>query len=362
MTQMSESFAMGYGGIGHNLRQTKDGNVRQNGIQERRFINEYIVKNKYETVDELVRETIRKEVGKKLDQYNLRQIQTRHPERVKTIDEWIEATKRTHKGKDIMSEYIIQIGDRYTGSPYEMETDKDGNIIDTDGQKIKSWDTRKTPAYKNGEIKESKISKKLKRIYKDFLKEFQKKNPRARIVCAAIHGDEHGGLHMHINVIWFCDTRNGIGIGLGKTSAMAQQYQEQEGIKTKNTQAKNAQVLWQTDMRWLLKSVAEKHGIERQDMGNTEEHDSIPEYKKKQDKRCEALEAKEEELNRKEAELKQKEKELYEKERILNTDIAKQEWYILKTRHKEYYAKIHAEYLKQKKSNKSIDKTNGCML
>ena len=370
---MSQSFRMGTGGIEHNLRICKGNSIRQNGIQERRYLNENFIYD--DTIDssdyvrELVQKTIVEEIGDKLDKLNEEHIKKRHPERVRTKEQWIQSQVYTSKGKlrPIVHEYIVALGNKYTCCPYEMQLDGQGNIIDVHGDKIRTWDSRQTPAYRNGRIVESKISKLVKKVYKDFLVEFQKRNPRAKVLCASVHCDEQGGCHMHVDVLWVNNKKNDIGIGLSKTTAMKQQYEER-GIVTGKSRTDNAQNLWRKEMRALLEEVALRHGISRLDMNNKESYKSIPEFKKSQDRYCQHLEDRTTELDTREALLRDreelvaiKEKELEEKERELSTDIAKQEWYILKKEYPENYNFIHQKYLKNKNckkiSKKVLDKS-----
>ena len=373
---LSQSFSMGNGNINHNLRQTKGRGIRQNGVMERRFINEYSVSNV--DANKLLHDTIAGEVGNKLAMLNEKNIATKHPERVKTLQQWIEAQTKLCNG-NITHDYVVQIGDKYTGCPFEILLDANGNMLDKNGNIIKEWDTRKQPAYKDGKPIESNICKKIKQVYKDFAKEFIQANPQARVLCYAIHGDENGGVHMHITVCWFSKTKNGIGIGLSKINAMKQQY-EARGIKCKNTKKENPQTMWGKDMRALLKDVCKRNGIEKLDMENHEPHRTIPQFYKFKSKFCDELESKEtqleakediikskeeiikeleKKLKEKELELKEKEAILQEKELLLSNDIAKQEWYILKKMFPEMYQKIHNEYKIFKKSvNKGIDKVD----
>ena len=283
------------------------------------------------------------------------------------------------------------MGNRLTACPYEMEIDSNGKIVDVNGKSFESWDTRHRPAYKDGKIIESKICKKLKKVYKDFIVEFEKANPQAQVISASIHADEYGHVHMHLSVLWWSKTKNGVGFVLAETTAIRQQY-EARGIVCNRTRFDNAQNEWRKEMRQLLKDVALKHGIERLDMGNKEKHRSIYEFQQFKDKYCEKKEKefdtkekainvkqnilnerrknlfdkendlndKENELNDKENVLHKKEWELNEKETELSKDIAKQEWYILKKKYPDIYNLIHSEYIMKKNVNKGIDKTNNC--
>lgn len=267
---------------------------------------------------------------------------------------------------------MVQLGNKYTGCPFEMQLDKDGNILDKDGNKIKEWDTRKTPGYKDGIITESKRAKLIKKIYKDFLKEFQKANPQATVLCASIHSDEYGACHLHITVLWWSKKQNDVGYGLSYSSAMEQQF-DAKGIKYNHKRYDNATTLWKTNMRVLLKQVALKHNVVRLNMHNKEKHRETDGFKKYKDAFCyeQQLEfeqkeaeliAKENELKELEQKLKSLQNELEDKEQELSKDIAKQEWYLLKKTHPEWYSEIHSMHLKNKNNNrKSIKNKNNSL-
>ena len=359
--ELSQSFVMGHGGIEHNLRRCKGKSTRQNGIIERRHLNEVVVGADIKDVDATIKSVIQAEIGDRLDKLNERNIEKGHPERVKTLEQWIQTQcyDRAGKQRKVVQEYILQVGDRYTGCPYEMATDKQGHILDQNGRRIPAWDTRRQPGYKDGKITESERCRKLKKIYRHFVKAFIKENPRFRLLAAAIHADELGGCHIHINGIWINDTKNGVGIGLSKTSAMKQQYEE-AGLKTEASKKKNAQNQWRQDMRNLLEDICKGYGIDRKDMHNTKKHDNITEYKLEQDQACEDIERRMELLRNKEQALIAKESELKAKEQELQADTIKEEWYILKHKYPEVYAEIQAECKdrkkKQKKFYKSVNK------
>lgn len=358
---MSLSFAIGHGNIEHNLRITKGKGVRQNGVKERRFINEYSCDTsslpKCYTKD-LVYNTIYEEIKLPLAKYNEKQIATGHTERVKTPEQWIESQcyNRNGETRKVVQEVVVQVGDKFTGCPYEVQTNSNGYMLDKNGLIIKGWDTRKVPMYKNNTITESKISKKLKRVYKQFVKEFEKKNPQMKILCWGIHGDEGGGLHLHINYIFFSKTKNGIGIGLSKTSAMKQQY-ESMGIKCENDRTNNAQNRWRADMRLLLETICNKNSIDRLDKQNKEKHRTTKQFYAFKDKYCEDMERREKLLNAKRDYINACDESLKEALDENNHRMIQMEWYKLKTKYPDVYKDIHAEYEKDKKMlHKGLDR------
>ena len=320
MLAMSQSFSMGIGSIEHNMRIKKGRGLRQNGCLERRFINEHMVVDKELIKDtktyseKLIEKIVAKEIGDRLYKVNEKHLQQGHPNRVKTLKQWIENQQYDSKGKSrtIVNEYVVQIGDMWDATPYEKAVDENGNILDKNGKTIPLWDTRRRAGYKDGVITESQMSKKLKKVYRHFLKEFEKENPRARIVCASVHGDE-ASLHLHLNVCWVADRKNDVGISLAYTTALAQQYAD-KGIKTDNKKrCNNATTMWRDDMKKLLERVCLEHGIKRKIMHNKEKHKAIKPYQRFADARSEAFEKRDKELNQRENELNEKSRVLEER-------------------------------------------------
>ena len=296
--EMSQSFMMGDGDIAHNLRYRRGRNMRQNGVQERRFINEYIgvdeallqrckENRRIDYADEKIKEIIMPTIKPRLMEYNEKQIQTRHSNRVMTVDDWMKKRKHVHNGKErkLFSEYIFTIGDWLTATPYEVAT-RNFLPIDRDGNAIHPWNTNRKPAYKDGKITESAISKRAKRVYKELIKEIEARNKYAHVIAGAIHGDEGGAIHLHLDICWavpFPD--DPLGIRLGETVAMRQQYIER-GKNPPNKRKENAMTWWQAETRELFEEVCLRHGIRRKLMNNTEKHRDIEPFKKYNDARA----------------------------------------------------------------------------
>lgn len=316
MIALSQSFRMGTGNIEHNLRITKGRGMRQNGVMERRHMNELLTE--IDTSDNLVCKVVEAEIGDRLAALNEHHIATGHPERVRTVKQWIETQQYTRQGKrrPIVHEYVVSLGNKLTACPYEVERDSHGNMLDVSGSVIPEWDTRHTPAYKDGVITESEVCTTAKDVYREFLTMFKRRNPNARVICAVIHADENGSAHMHISVVWINSIKNGVGIGLSKTSAMQQQY-DLRGITVGDSKQDNAQNSWRVDMKLLLKKIAYTHGIEKLHMGNKEKYRTIEAYGSYMDARCAAIDKKEKELLEREKILLKREKMLLKKEKAL---------------------------------------------
>ena len=384
MLALSQSFSMGKGCLEHNLRITKGAGIRQNGVMERRWMNEHVIvrgdleKPNYEY--NLLRQVVTDKIGEELVKYNERMIQTRHPECVLTVDKWIEkkAYTRGGKKKKLICEYIINLGNRHTACPYKQKQDADGNLISKSGKIIPLWDTRVSADYADRDhIEESDISKKIKPILRDFVVEFQKENPQAEVLGYSIHCDEGGAIHAHLSVLWWSKLKplkNGntqcVGWGIAQSQAIRQQY-EARGITCGNEKKNNPLTRWRKHMRNLLYEVALLHGIDRLDMHNKEPHREHGPFCGYKDRYCEELEAehnkldakakklagKEEAVQAKEQEIKDKEKVIDDK---LTSNIAKKEWYILKKEFPDMYEKIHKKFLKEKGKNVLDRDTNVC--
>lgn len=377
MLALSQSFSMGQGSLEHNLRIKKGAGIRQNGYKERRHLNENVIvrgditQKDYEK--NLLVEVVRNKIGDRLNALNEKHIQSRHPERVMTVEDWIEKKAYTRKGKKkkLISEYVINLGNRHTACPYLQQTDADGNLLDKHGKIIPLWDTRRGADYKDGKVVESAISKKLKPILRDFVQAFIEANPQAEVLGYSTHCDEGGAVHAHLSVLWWSEIPpnkngkvNGVGYGIAESQAIKQQY-EKRGIHCNNERYDNALNDWRKEMRQLLREVAYTHGIDRLDMGNKEPHRDIKSFGKYKDRYCEELEAEHNKLDDEAKKLAGKEeavqamqKEIEDKEKViddkLTSNIAKKEWYLLKTKYPELYNKIHEEFLKEKKNLKNV--------
>ena len=287
MEKMSQSFACGNGSIEHNLRKLKGKGIRQNGIVTRRKWNDVI-----KDID--WKQALRERVQPLIDDYNKKQLEKGRTNRVKTFEQWLDSVQYTKQGKqkNVYTEVVVQVGDRFTGSPYEVERNEQGQVLDKNGNVIPVWDTRRQPAPKDGRYLQSTVSRQLKKVYRRVVKEFEKKHPNAIITTAVTHMDEHGGCHLHLNIIWLPKTRIGIGVGVGKTSGVAE-YLDSIGVKYDNTKRKdNALKVWTELWRYeYLPAICREFGIERQDMGQAgRTHKSVDEYKEFADRRSEAVE------------------------------------------------------------------------
>ena len=293
-TDLTLSFAHGKGDLDHNARR-KNGNVRTYALRERRIWNETLIEQDVDVV-------LEREYGAALRSYNAKQIAGRHPERCKTMSDWVHAQRR---GGRAYTEYVVQLGNRLTGCPYEYMTDKQGNMLDEKGRVILPWQTRKTPAplvRKDG-LHVSEEYRKLKAVYRAVYDNWKSWNPDMIIVGAYIHADERGGVHMHIDCICKSKAKNGIGMGIGVTGCIRQML-DREGVKYGTSRKDNAQKTWTRLMRQRLTKLAKEHGFEIVD-GHCagRPHKSTPEFIHDENIRIDYLDKKNEALLKKETQL-----------------------------------------------------------
>lgn len=305
---LSLSFVPGRGNIEHNLR-IKNGNPRTWGIRERKEWNEVLVNRD-------VRDVLRKAFEPAIAKYNEKQIADKRYNRTKTIDDWVDTQLK--KKTRPYTEYIIQLGNKLTGCTYEYKVGADGFQVDeTSGTKIMPWQTKKTPkpVLVNGKVVEGRRCKLLKKVYKRLLQRFQKENPRMRIVCAAIHADEKGGVHMHVDAVPVGKTKNGIGLTTAPTSYYRDRLDEL-GVSYGKSRMDNAQKTWQQMMREALTDEAKQYGINIIDAKcKGRKRESTPTYIEQEKIRVDYLDHAYEELEKEKAEL-QRERVAFEKERM----------------------------------------------
>lgn len=331
MVEMTTSFRRGNGNVEHNLRITKEGEPRKNGDKRRRKWNQIIY---YKPVEEVLHEIAEDALMK----YNLHQIEVGHKERIKSFDDWKASVEYTRKGKtkSVYNEVIIQAGNKFDGCPYVIKRDEKGNPVDKNGKVIPRWNTSAefVPVYdKNGRLQKTKRYERLCDFYRDAAQEFLKANPNFHPVFIGIHADEDGGVHLHCGGVWKCKTKNGIGVGIGRTSALKQQLEE-IGVVCKNQRKNNAQKIWTEMMRErLIPQIALRHGIKRVDGKSAgRQWKSKKQYTREQQQLVE--------------ELKQKQEEVYNQyETVINAELKQQKNWL--TREREILKELHPDVMEE---------------
>lgn len=304
-TDMTLSFAHGKGDMDHNARR-KNSNPRTYGIRNRKPWNETIIER---NVDEVLEQ----QFGDALRKYNQKQIAGRHPERVKTMERWVNAQRR---GGRPYTEYVIQLGNKLTGCAYEYVVNERGEMLAENGSVIMPWQTRKTPLAKLKDGKyliPSHMQKRLKKLYRDCVKRFQQVNPNMIVVGAFIHCDEKGGVHLHLDVVCVCKQRNGIGLGMGVTGCVKETL-DKLGITYGTTRKDNAQKTWTALMRNEITKLAEQHDFHIVDgRCSGRKHKTTEQYIAEENIRNDVLDKKHNDLLKKEQELCQWEDSLQAK-------------------------------------------------
>lgn len=323
-TDMTLSFAHGKGDMDHNARR-KNGNPRTWGQRKFKAWNDIIMELDVDDV-------LEQKFGDALRKYNEKQIANRHPERTKTMEAWVNAQRR---GNRPYTEYVIQLGNRLTGCPYEYVTNERGEMIARDGSVIMPWQTKKIlkPILRDGKYyTPSQMQKRLKKYYRAAVKKFQEINNNMVVVGAYIHCDEKSGCHLHLDTICLCRTKNGIGLGMGVTGCIEQMLTA-KGITYGKTRKDNAQKIWTKMMRDELAALAAEHDFHIVDghcagrKHKTTEQYIVDENIRNDilDKKHAALLKKEAELNRWEESLQMKQDDLQDLSDELLTRKKKQE-------------------------------------
>ena len=323
------------GDIPHNLRKRDDGNFRQRGDIERRDWNKYWVHpdcgNLKTNPDKLVINFLKKRLSKALDEKNQHYIARHDYKKVKTMEEWYAKQCVSHsansKGipKRGYNEFILGFGYKITAAPYVYKTDETGMPVDENGKPFGRWDTRKRLVPEldaNGhKIKSKRYDFLVKRIEK-CVKQIQKDFPEIVIISWAIHADEYGQIHCHIDWLGWVPT-TGRNKGLGYTIAKTAAYTaicDRLGLKCNNrrqtydkdTNDGNCATLFTKYMNdiYLRKFMHENDMRWVDGKTNGRPPEPIPEFKMSQDYRCAQIEA---EIKSREAAV---EKQRLENERI----------------------------------------------
>ena len=120
-----------------------------------------------------------------------------------------------------------------------------------------------------------------RKVYGEYVTEFEKRFPHLRVFEAVIHVDEvEGGIHLHNAYVPWAE---GYKQGMSRQQSLSKAC-ENMGFDHKELDTRSKQ---------LLEEVCLRHGIDRLDMGNTEHHKPTPQYKREQ-RELEAIRAEQE--------------------------------------------------------------------
>jgi hypothetical protein len=222
---MGKASAKGGANVEHNNREFISNNV--DGFRLHENIT-YVRKDVREMYDELFAES--------LAEYNAKQ--TRADRKINDYFEHIDGGSR----EESFYEIIIQFGD--------MDSAGVGTA--------------------NGEL--------VKTFLDDYVRGFMKRNPNLVIFNAVTHLDEQTP-HCHINFIPIYNQpkKYGLSRGVSMRSAL-----EELGFSN-GSKKHNSLVAWHDSELKVMEDILKSHGMEREVIGATHKHKSVPEYKESQD-------------------------------------------------------------------------------
>lgn len=247
---------------------------------------------------------------------SLRDLQKAHTklEHTDTLGEAYYKKLEKQKGKKgkLYSEFVIQIGNA-----------ADYNKISDTGEILESYDRRDPQG----------AWQQAKQVYRDYLKNFNKRNKSLAVLGYSIHMDEEGAPHMHLDLvgIGFRDKsqargktrKNGPSIRIGFNSAL-----EAQGFKVDHERPEEAFSAWQAqEQEALADSMKRVLGVERK-LGKTNNFENIHEYKeykaKEAEERARLAEVTKqvEEQEKKKTELESSVKDLEDQQAKAQADLA----------------------------------------
>lgn len=233
MSKLSISFTLGKASVPHgtnvehNNRKFIAGNIDQTRTHQNTTYVMQDVRDAYQTL-----------FGKAVEEYNARQ--KRNDRKITDYYQHIADGKR----EEAFYEIIVQFGDSKTapcGSPT-------GNIT--------------------------------QQMLDEYIRSFKKRNPNLYIFNAVLHMDE-ASPHLHINFIPFYTQgrKNGLQVGVSMRAAL-----DEQGF-TANNFRENRLVAWEESERDVMEKILNQHGFVRDDKNARYAHQTVEEYKKKQDEK-----------------------------------------------------------------------------
>ena len=133
--------------------------------------------------------------------------------------------------------------------------------------------------------KNGKLQNTAKEILVEYIENFQKENPNVFLYNASLHTGEAGAIHIHADVIFFCDNcRRGMKRQTSLTKALnamgfiSDERHNGEGVRL------NAITKWENKQREILRDLCAKRGINIIDGEHSKQHLSTEEFQIKCDK------------------------------------------------------------------------------
>lgn len=237
------SIMVGEGSLDHNRRKFIAENVDATRTPNNVVYCDENIRNVYH---ELFDEALRK--------YNAKQKRSD-----RCIKDYYEKIRTGHQEKPF-TELIVQVGNS-----------KDSNATEMDGEIVKA-------------------------VLDEYFRDFRKRNPNLRVIGAYLHMDE-ATPHLHIDFIPFTTgSKRGLETRVSMKKAL-----EAQGF-TGGTREETEAAQWAHSEKNVLAAVMERHGIEWEMLGTSENHLTVLNYKKKM--RMQELEVLEEKVAQKTDELK----------------------------------------------------------
>lgn len=216
------SIMVGEGSLDHNRRKFIAENVDATRTPNNVVYCDENIRNVYhELFDEALRKYNAKQ--KRSDRY---------------IKDYYEKIRTGHQEKPF-TEMIVQVGNS-----------KDSNATEMDGEIVKA-------------------------VLDEYFRDFRKRNPNLRVIGAYLHMDE-ATPHLHIDFIPFT---TGSKRGLETRVSMKKAF-EAQGF-TGGTREETEAAQWAHSEKNVLAAVMERHGIEWEMLGTSENHLTVLNYKKK---------------------------------------------------------------------------------
>lgn len=204
--------------------------------------------------DENIRNVYHELFDEALRKYNAKQKRSD-----RYIKDYYEKIRTGHQEKPF-TELIVQVGNS-----------KDSNATEMDGEIVKA-------------------------VLDEYFRDFRKRNPNLRVIGAYLHMDE-ATPHLHIDFIPFTTgSKRGLETRVSMKKAL-----EAQGF-TGGTREETEAAQWAHSEKNVLAAVMERHGIEWEMLGTSENHLTVLNYKKKM--RMQELEVLEEKVAQKTDELK----------------------------------------------------------
>lgn len=133
---------------------------------------------------------------------------------------------------------------------------------------------------KNGRLQDT-----AREILVEFIENFQKENPNVFLYNASLHTGEAGSIHVHADVIFFCDNcsrgmrrQTSLTKALNAMGYVSDETQNSEGVRL------NAITKWENKQREILRSLCAKRGINIIDGEHSRQHLTTEEFQIKRDK------------------------------------------------------------------------------